>query len=43
LDLSLIGKLGPDLRGFGGAGEGVHACSADSMLPSPPAAAAAEE
>jgi len=32
LDLSFIGKLGPDLPGFSGAGEGVHACSA-SFLP----------
>jgi hypothetical protein len=31
LDLSCIGKLGPDLPGFSGAGEGVHACSADSI------------
>jgi hypothetical protein len=26
-----MGKLGPDLPGFSGAGEGVHACSADSI------------
>jgi len=31
LDLSFIGKLGPDMPGFSGGGEGVHACSADSI------------
>jgi hypothetical protein len=31
LDLSFIGKLGPHLPGLSGAGEGVHACLADSI------------